>query len=133
MLCLGIHWMFLLHTEKYFLFIGEHAFMFPCLIECLLFITQLGFVFLANIGYICACVQAQSLSHVWLCDPMDCSPLGSSAMGFFRQEYWSRLSFPPPGDLPYSEIKLAFLVSPALARIFFTRHLGSPWLYLNVN
>ena len=22
------------------------------------------------------------------------------SMGFSRQEYWSRLSFPPPGDLP---------------------------------
>ena len=28
---------------------------FSCLIEYLLFITQLGFVFLANVGYICAC------------------------------------------------------------------------------
>ena len=23
-------------------------------------------------------------------------------MGFFRQEYWSGLPFPPPGDLPNS-------------------------------
>ena len=22
------------------------------------------------------------------------------SMGFLRQEYWSRLPFPPPGDLP---------------------------------
>ena len=26
---------------------------------------------------------AQSLSHVWLCDPMDCSPPGSSVHGIF--------------------------------------------------
>ena len=33
-----------------------------------------------------------------LCDPMDCqTPL---FMGFSRQEYWSGLPFPPPGDLP---------------------------------
>ena len=25
------------------------------------------------IFYVCVCVHAQSLSHVWLCDPMDCS------------------------------------------------------------
>ena len=31
-----------------------------------------------------------------LCDPMDCSP----SMEFSRQEYWSGLSFPPPGNLP---------------------------------
>ena len=31
---------------------------------------------------------------------MDYSPPGSSAMGFPRQEYWSGLPFPSPGDLP---------------------------------
>ena len=40
-------------------------------------------------------MYALSLSHVQLCDPMDCSP-----PGFCRQEYWSRLLYPPPGDLP---------------------------------
>ena len=37
------------------------------------------------------------------------------SMGFFRQEYWSKLPFPTPGDFPSPKIKLAFLVSPALA------------------
>ena len=35
-----------------------------------------------------------------LCDPMDCSPPGSSAMEFSRQKYWSGLTFPSPGNLP---------------------------------
>ena len=35
-----------------------------------------------------------------LSDPMDCSPPGSSDMEFSRQEYWSGLPFPSPGDLP---------------------------------
>ena len=33
------------------------------------------------------------------------------SMGFFREEYWSGLPFPPPGDLPDPGIKTAF---PAL-------------------
>ena len=41
-------------------------------------------------------------------------------MGFSRQEYWSGLPFPPPGDLPDPGIKLASLESPALAGGFFT-------------
>ena len=41
-------------------------------------------------------------------------------MGFSRQEYWSRLPFPPPGDLPFPGIKPTFLKSPALAGRFFT-------------
>ena len=36
---------------------------------------------------------------------------------FSRQEYWSRLPFPPPGDLPHPGIELA---SPALAGRFLT-------------
>ena len=32
-----------------------------------------------------------------LCDPMDCSPPGSSVHGILRQEYWSGLPFPSPG------------------------------------
>ena len=35
-------------------------------------------------------------------------------MGFFGQEYWSGLPFPPPGDLPDPETEPAFLMSPAL-------------------
>ena len=46
-----------------------------------------------------------------LCNPMDCSLLGSSIHGFSRQKYWTGLPFPSPGDLPYSGIKLG---SPAL-------------------
>ena len=55
-----------------------------------------------------------------LCDPMDCSPLGSSVHEIFWQEYWSGLSFPPPGDLPGPAFKPASLKTPALARKFFT-------------
>ena len=36
-----------------------------------------------------------------LCDPMDCSPARLLCpWGFSRQEYWSGLPCPPPGDLP---------------------------------
>ena len=39
------------------------------------------------------------------------------SMGFSRQEYWSGLPFPPPGDLPDPRIKL---MSSALVGRFFT-------------
>ena len=42
------------------------------------------------------------------------------SMGFSRQEYWSGLPCPPPGDLPDLEIEPASLMSPALAGRFFT-------------
>ena len=42
------------------------------------------------------------------------------SMGFSRQEYWSGLSFPPPGDLPDPGMEPTSLMCPALAGGFFT-------------
>ena len=41
-------------------------------------------------------------SHPTLCNPMNCSPTqhAPAFTGFSRQEYWSGLPFPSPGDLP---------------------------------
>ena len=50
-----------------------------------------------------------------LCDPMDCSPPGSSV-----QEHWCEVPFPPPGDLPNPETEPPSFTSPALAGRFFT-------------
>ena len=51
------------------------------------------------------------------CDPIDCSPPGSSVPEFPRQEFWKGLPFPSPGNLPNPEIKL---MSPVLACGFLT-------------
>ena len=42
------------------------------------------------------------------------------SMGFLRQEYWSGLPFPFPGDLPNPGIEPMSPGSPALAGRFFT-------------
>ena len=42
------------------------------------------------------------------------------SIGFSRQEYWSRLPCPLPGDLPDLGIELTSLMSPTLAGGFFT-------------
>ena len=57
----------------------------------------------------CVCVRAQFCQT--LCDPMDCTFQALPSMGFSRQEYWSGLPFPSPGDLPNPEIEPR---SPAL-------------------
>ena len=45
------------------------------------------------------------------CDPMNCSPPGSSVHGISRQEYWSGCPFISPGNLANSMIESR---SPAL-------------------
>ena len=41
------------------------------------------------------------------------------SMGFSRQEYWSGLQCPPPGDLPNPGFEPMSVMSPALAGEFF--------------
>ena len=51
-------------------------------------------------------VKVKSLSHVQLCaTPWTVTYQAPSSMGFSRQEYWSGLPFPSPGDLPYPRIE----------------------------
>ena len=76
--------------------------------------------------YKCVCpidspLRAQSLQLCpRLCDPMYYNLPGSLSMGFSRQESWSGLPCPPPGDLPHPGIEPTSLSSPALAGGFFT-------------
>ena len=75
------------------------------------------------------CVCAQLLSCVLLfAVPWTVACQATLSLGFSRQEYWSRWSFPSPGDLPDPEMKL---VSPVLAGGFFTTEPpGKPETYL---
>ena len=59
------------------------------------------------------CTQLLSCVQLF-CDPMDCSLPSPPSMGFPRQEYWSGLPFPPPGDLPDPGIELMSPAPPAL-------------------
>ena len=52
-----------------------------------------------------------------LCDPVDCSPPGSSVHGIFQPRILEPVPFPTPGDLPNPGMKS---VSPALSDEFFT-------------
>ena len=53
-----------------------------------------------------ACMHAQLLSRVWLfVTQWTVAFQAPLSMKFFRQEYWSRLSFSPPGDLPDPEME----------------------------
>ena len=58
---------------------------------------------------------------------MNCSRQAPLSMKFPRQEYWSGLPFPLPGDLPNPGMETTSPVSPALAgRVFTTESAGKP-------
>ena len=58
--------------------------------------------------------RAQHFVTPWTVDRQ-----ASPVMEFSRQEYWSRLPFPSPGDLPNPGIKPTFLAPPTLAGGFY--------------
>ena len=80
-----------------------------------------------------AAVLVAKLSSTLL-NPMDCSLPGSFLHGIARQEYWSGLQFPCPGDPPKPGTKRT---APALAGRFFTHwdtreagvQLSTPWIW----
>ena len=70
-------------------------------------------------------VKVKSLSHVRLfATPWTVAHQSPPSMGFSRQEYWSGLPFPSPGDLPDPGIEPK---SPALqADALTSEPLGKP-------
>ena len=71
----------------------------------------------------CALDSAQSLNHVRLfATPWTVAHQAPLSMGFSRQEYWSGLPFPTPGDLPHPGIEPTSLESPALALPLVSPH-----------
>ena len=72
---------------------------------------------------VCVCVCVCMLSHSVVsnsANPWTVAHQTPLSMGFSRQESWSVLPFPTPGDLPNPGTKPMTLVSPELAGGFFT-------------
>ena len=83
-------------------------------------------------GLVRVCVLS-GFSHVWFFETLwTVTPQAPLSMGFSRQEYWSGLPCPPPGDLPDPRIQPESLMSSALAGGFFTTRttLAAPWFHL---
>ena len=68
--------------------------------------------FIANKGYVCVLGHVRLFATPWTVAYQ--TPL---SMGFSRQEYWSGLPFPSPGDVPDPGIEPT---CPALAGRFLT-------------
>ena len=82
--------------------------------------AQLTYVYFDFSKIICVCMLSR-FSHIWLfATPWTVACQAPLSKGFSRQEYWSGLPCPPPGDLSDPGIESASLTPPALAGSFFT-------------
>ena len=77
-------------------------------------------VWMGNLYFKFAGLHVSCFNLVQLCDRKTVARQAPLSVGFPRQEYWSGLPFPPPGDLSDQGIEPASLLSPALAGGFFT-------------
>ena len=80
---------------------------------------------------ICVCVLCLvTWLSPTLCDPMVCSPPGSSVHGMFQSRILEWVAFPCSGDLPDPGIKPE---SPALAGRFFTTEPAGDYTLIKKN
>ena len=70
------------------------------------------------LGLLCVCAQLHPTFWLFV-TPWTVARQAPLSTGFPRQEYWSGLPCPPPGDLPDPGIEPSSPSSPALARGFF--------------
>ena len=70
--------------------------------------------------FLLQCIQVKSESEVAQSTPWAAAYQTPLSMGFSRQEYWSGLPYPPPGDPPHPGVKTVSPMSPLLASGFFT-------------
>ena len=82
-----------------------------------------------------AAAAAKSLqSCPTLCDPMDCSPPGSSVHGTLQTRTLEWVAIPPPGDLSNPGIQPMYPVTPVL-QVDFSQlsHQGNPFTSKSVH
>ena len=79
-------------------------------------------------GWVHACMLSCFSCARLFVTPWTAAHQAPLSMGFSRQEYWSGLPHPPPGDLPNIGIEPTSPVSSVLEVVsVLLSHLGSPW------
>ena len=81
-------------------------------------------VCLSQFGNICEVPLFGGSVHVWLCDPMDCSPAGSSVRGILQAKTleWVVISFCRESSRPRDQTCISCLA----CRFFTTKPVGKP-------
>ena len=89
-----------------------------CCVAAISATIEVGWV---RVHYPCVCAVLSCFSRIWLFVTLwTVAHQAPLSMGFFRQEDWSGLPGPPPGDLPKPGIEPESPMSPTLVGGFFT-------------
>ena len=92
-------------------------------------LKEAGLAMDVPLGCVCVCISCFSRVQLFAI-PWTVAHQAPLSMGFSRQEYWSGLPCPPPGDLPNPGIKSMSLTSLALAGGLLTTSTAweAPWV-----
>ena len=94
----------------------DHSNLLLFLIFSFSILQTLLYIYLKDFNmHMCMCA-----SVVWLCNPWTVACQSPLSMEFSRKEYWSRLPFPTPGNLPNPGIEPVSIAPPTLAGGFFS-------------
>ena len=75
-------------------------------------------------GRLCCVAVSCAQACLTLCNPLDCSPSGSSVHGIFQAKILEWVAIPSLGDLPNPGIELASLALQAYSlRLFWSKYL----------
>ena len=87
-----------------------------------------------HISMYSCCVRLSCFSHIWLFATLWTAAYQTSlSMGFSRQEYWSELPWPPPGDLPLPKNQTCVSSSSCITDGFFTTGEAHIYVYLCIH
>ena len=87
--------------------------------NCPKYYSEMAEIFIHKCMDVCTCMPSCFNCVLLFATPWILAFQALLSMGFSRQEHWSGLPCPPPGDLPNPGIEPVSLMSPALASGFF--------------
>ena len=100
--------------------------------DCQKKMTNINSMKILNFWSLCVCVCVLSCVHLFA-TPWTIARQALLSVGFPRQEYWSGLPFPSPGDLPNAGTEPLFPVSPAVAgRLLVHTNCSTPIIFVHV-
>ena len=79
---------------------------------------------------VCVCVCTRALSHVRLCDPMNCRPPGSFVPGIFPILEWVAISYSRGPSCRRDQACVSYVSCIGRWVLYHLHHLGSPSLCL---
>ena len=79
-----------------------------------------------GVVHVCVCVCLVAQSCLTLCDPMDCSPPGSSVHGILQVRILVWLPFPSPGELPTQGSNYIYCFAGRYFTVWATREALEP-------